>query len=187
MTATYPTAFRTTSFLYALLAFASTYSLRATQDDEPRLYYISGLLNSAHDEPSEFAVRWALWLALVPFVFLNLRPHLPPAWAAPVPAAWLLAIVTGVDFRVFGGPEPTDALVYAHYGATALVMLTSSLTLGALGLARSAAFWLLVSAAYATLFFVRRFVDDFEMPSEIFMVTEYVFYVYFTAALSFFV
>ena len=173
-------AFGITSFLYSLMAFASTYAIKSTQDNDLKLYYISGLLNSSNDTLDEFVVRWALWVLVTPILYINIRPHTTFAWSILVPGSWITAIVTGVQFQVFDGPSPTDILKYAHYGATGFVMLSSSLTLIVLGFRMSGIFWLFTSVVYCTLFLVDSFVDTFDIPSDAFMITEYIFYTFFS-------
>lgn len=179
-----PSLFQVSSFVYSLLAFASTYSLRATQETPLRLYYISGILNSPTDTLSRFFVRWTLWSFLSFILFFNLRLYLPFRLSLLVPVAWIVCIVTGFDFRVVGGPKPSDVLFYTHSVATGFVMLTSTFTLYCVGFRRSSAFWFVVSGVYGVLYFSRLFVPGFEYPPQSFMITEYVFYLYFSSSVT---
>ena len=180
----YPLFFHFSSFAYSLLAFASAYALRVSVDPPLRLFYVSGILNSPSDSLDRFAVRWSLWLLLASVLFSNLAPFLPLSVSLLVPVSFVVCIATGFDFRVLGGPKPSDLLFYSHSAATGLVMLTSVYTLYRLGFRFSAYFWLVVSACYGGLYFARLFIPFFDYPPESFMITEYVFFFYFAFCVS---
>ena len=120
--------------------------------------------------------RWLLWgslpVVLYPFV---VHRGVPRPLAIFLAFSWYFAIVSGVHPRVFGGPPTPDWLAYTHYGATGVVLLAASLTV--LSLYRVlGAIWIVTSIAYGTLFLVSRFTDALDLPSELFIASEYVYY-----------
>lgn len=138
-------------FLWLVAVYAGTYAMKAVREGRVGLEYISSLMNSGSDTVALFVARWLLWLS-VPFViYAPVARALSPAWARGYVAVWYLAVFTGVEPRVFGG-ESLEALAYAHYAASVLVMLYSVAALWARALRRLAAFWLLVVAVYGGLF-----------------------------------
>lgn len=163
--------------LYPWAVLLTTYAMRAAHDSHLRLYYISDLLNSRHDSVPEFLIRWALWASVVgaylPYV---LRRHgRRSAWALGL--AWALAIVSGLDLRVFGAERNSDVLKYAHYAATGILMLVAAtLLLRSRPHHRLGCFWIATTVVYATCFLLSHFSSDVDIPGEAFMCAEYVFF-----------
>ena len=170
-------------FLWMWTVYLATFALRISHaapgdENRVRLYYISDLLNSSHDPVEAFAVRWALWTSVAGLFWILLR-RTHECLAAFLAVSWLLAIVTGFDARVFGGAAPSDAWRYSHYAATALVMLASSVVVSvAYGQPRAGAAWLLITVLYGGGFLLSRFHDGVDIPSQVFMAVELVFYAY---------
>lgn len=161
-------------FAYLWIVFGVTYAIKASQTGvQP--YYISGLLNSAEDTVPEFVLRWVLWGSVPVVLFVTVRRRLSTCWAWTLLVVWWLAIGTGVDPRVFDGPAPSDALQFAHYAASGLVLLVASLVL--LQIRRWLGwFWILVTVAYCSTFLLSRYSDDIDIPAEVYITTEYVLY-----------
>ena len=174
MTSYLPTRLGVFSFAYTWLVFGITYGMKAAQSGV-KPYYISGLLNSAEDTVFEFVIRWLLWGSIPVLLFGRVRRRLSVRWAWAILLAWMLAIVTGVDPRVFGGPAPPEVLAISHYVASGLVLLVASLIL--LQIQRYLGwFWIFVTVVYCSTFLVSRFSDAVDIPSEIYITTEYLLY-----------
>ena len=162
------------AFAYTWMVFGITFGMKAVQSGV-KPYYISGLLNSGDDTVAEFFVRWILWGSIPVVLFRVVRRRFSSCWAWTLLVAWMLAIVTGFDPRVFDGPGPPDALRYSHYGASGLVLLVCSLLL--LRVQKwLGGFWLVVTVVYCGTFLASDLVDDLDIPSEIYITTEYVLY-----------
>lgn len=164
-------------FLYPWAVFFTTYAMRAVHDSHLRLYYISDLLNSRHDSITEFLMRWFLWFSVV-LVYLPyiLRRHgRRCAWALGL--AWAFAIVSGLDLRVFGAAENSDVLKYMHYAATGILMLVASvIILQTRPHYRLGWFWFATTIVYTSCFLVSHFSSDVDIPGEVFMCAEYIFF-----------
>ena len=86
-----------------------------------------------------------------------------------------MAIVTGLDPRVFDGPAPPDALRYSHYVASGLILLVASCLL--LWVRRWLGWlWIVVTVAYCSTFLASDLSDDLDVPSEVYIATEYALY-----------
>lgn len=170
------------SFLVALLVFSTTYSMRAASEGGLRLYYVSDLLNSSSDTPIRYVSRWTMWFLLMGVLYLNVSDSLSYQDSVLVPYAYLVCILTGLQPSVFGGNDPSPLLFYAHSFSTGFVMVCSTYVLFRLGFKASAFFWFVVTIAYGPLYTARHLVDGFDYPKEMFVITEYLFFLHFALA-----
>lgn len=162
------------AFAYTWLVFGITFGIKAGQSGV-KPYYISGLFNSSQDTIPEFFIRWVLW-GSIPIVFFRIvQRRFSSRWAWLLLASWMLAIVTGVDPRVFDGSGPPDWLRYSHYVASGLVFLVSSFVLGYVN-RYLGWFWVIVTIVYCSTFLASDLSSDLDIPSEIYIATEYALY-----------
>ena len=171
-------------FVFVWSVLASTYVMRNSHEDSFRYFYISDLLNTSKDPVWMFAIRWCLWFASLPVIFIPMRRLTNSCAAWNFALSWIACVVSGIKLEVFGLETPSF-MRYLHYAGTGLVLQACVVFMYALGRRRLSILWSVISIAYCVSFLVSLFSSSIDIPTYIYKTIEFVLYLQVTY-LSFF-
>lgn len=160
------------------VVFVGTYVLRASQEtsDHPRVYYISELLNSAHDTPAQFALRWLLWLTAPLVTFRDVaRQTSSRRFAGALTLSWYLLMASGLQLEVFHLVQPAW-LRYFHYVATGLVQFLAALFYRLIGWTGVFYTVIALNVVYIVLFTIHDHDVQSRIADEVFIAVEYLLF-----------